>query len=360
MTNSERISAIDIGSDTIHLLIGSTETVDSEPVVTRISERSQLLLLGGRVAASGRIGERATADLQKTLLRFVSIGRRRSCRIVIGATEALRRAEDGPEIVERLTKAVGEPVRVLSGTREAALDFAGILHRLDPTGIQLIVDSGGASTELTITDGRKLVASASLPVGAALLGATLRGDPPEALSWALRSGQIGAALAGAPAGKPIRAWATGGSAHNLAGLERTKGKTGAQRLTMPGLGKLATQLLEVPSRKLAKRSGEDPGRVAILPPGLLIIAAVMEHYGLDAITVVPEGVREGMIIAVSTLGDDWWRDQPDRAGAPAGRSARRSTRAQATGVAGRRPGAPAGRSARPPAVAPTPGKSGRR
>jgi exopolyphosphatase/pppGpp-phosphohydrolase len=45
-----------------------------------------------------------------------------------------------------------------------------------------------------------------------------------------------------------------------------------------------------------------------LPPGLLIIASVLTHYGLDRVTVVPEGLREGMILAVAKLGDDWWRD----------------------------------------------------
>jgi exopolyphosphatase/guanosine-5'-triphosphate,3'-diphosphate pyrophosphatase len=316
MSKSDRIAAIDIGSDTIHLLIGSVASSDDGPVVTRIEQEGELLLLGGRVAVSGRIGERATADLEKALVRFVAIGRKRASRVVIGATEALRRAMDGPEIVERLTKASGEPVRVLSGAREADLDFAGIVHRLDRAGTQLIVDSGGASTEVTMTEGRRKIASASLPVGAALLGATLRGDPPDALSWALRARQVGAALTAAPSGKPVRAWATGGSAHNLAGLERTRGKSGAQRLTMQGLSKLATQLLNVSSTKLAKRSGEDPRRVAILPPGLLIIASVLEHYELTSVTVVPEGVREGMILAVSSIGDDWWHDQLDPAPTP--------------------------------------------
>ena len=79
---------------------------------------------------------------------------------------------------------------------------------------------------------------------------------------------------------------------------------------MPALAGLATQLLTISPKKLARRSSEDPRRVAILPPGLLIIAAVLGHYRLGAVTVVPEGVREGMILAVDALGDDWWRDRP--------------------------------------------------
>ena len=308
-TASECIAAIDIGSDTVHLLIGAVVGSGPERRVEPVRQEGELLLLGGRVALKGRIGERATRVLEDAVVRFVSTGHRRASHVVIGATEALRRAQDGPDVVTRISKACGEPVRVLSGTREAELDLAGVSHRLDPTGVQLIVDSGGASTELTLTEGRHKIAAASLPIGAAALGASLRCDPPDPLSWALCGREIGAALVGAPAGKPVRVWATGGSAHNLAGLERTRGKSGPQRLTMSMLSELAKQLLSTPSQKLAKRNGEDPARVAILPPGLLIVAAVLDHYGVDALTVVPEGVREGMILAVSELGDGWWQDQ---------------------------------------------------
>jgi len=330
---ADRIAALDIGSDTVHLLIGSVEGSGEERYVKHISQAGELLLLGGRVATTGRIGASATNKLEKVVVRLAALGRKRASRLVIGATEALRRAEDGPEIVERLSKACGEPVRILSGAREADLDLAGVGHRLDPTGFQLIIDSGGASTEVTLTDGRHKVAAASLPVGAALLGAGLRGDPPKPLSWALRGLEIGVALACAPDGKPVRAWATGGSAHNLAGLDRTRGKSGPQRLTMSGLSKMASELLAVPSQKLAKRSGEELGRVAILPPGLLIIASVLDHYRLETVTVVPEGVRDGMILAVYDLGGAWWQDQPGDAAPAAGRvraavkaPVRRSTR----------------------------------
>jgi exopolyphosphatase/pppGpp-phosphohydrolase len=191
-----------------------------------------------------------------------------------------------------------------------------------------------------VTEGRHKVTSASLPVGASLLEAALRGDPPEALSWALRAQQIGAALAAAPSGKPVRAWATGGSAHNLAGIERTRGKRGPQVLTMRALSRLADELLSVPSAKLARRSGEDQARVAILPPGLLIIAAVLEHYELKSLTVVPEGVRDGMILAVSKIGDDWWRDLPGSGAAPLLGSARRRATRVARSSAGSVPDSP--------------------
>ncbi len=310
MSERVRIAAIDIGSDTVHILIADVSGSADGPVVSRVEQQGELLELGRQIATTGQVGKPAATRVEAILRRYLNLARKGNDRVVIGATEALRRATDGPALVERLSSELGEPVRVLSGAREAALGLAGAVHRLDPTGSQLLIDSGGASTELTLTDGHRAVASASLPVGAALLGAGLRGDPPQALSWALGGVRIGSALSLAPAGKPSRAWATGGSAHNLAGLERTKSRSGDRLLTMAKLSTLATQLLAEPARKLARSSGEDPDRVKILPPGLLIVAAILAHYGLEEVTVVPEGLREGMVAAAFELGDAWWQDLP--------------------------------------------------
>jgi exopolyphosphatase / guanosine-5'-triphosphate,3'-diphosphate pyrophosphatase len=320
-----RIAALDIGSDTVHLLIADVSGSPDGPVVDDVEQRGELIELGRQVATKGAVGKRAGAQLEAIVSRYLKLARRGSDRVVIGATEALRRATDGPALVEGLTKELGEPVRVLSGAREAALGLAGAVHRLDATGSQLLIDSGGASTELTLTDGRRRVASASLPVGAALLGAGLRGDPPKALSWALGGARIGSVLSMAPVGKPSRAWATGGSAHNLAGIALARGRARDRRLTIAELSTIATHLLAEPARKIARRSGEDPARVEILPPGLLIIAAILSHYGLDEVVVVPEGLREGMVAAAFEHGDTWWQDRPGGAARPTA-GERRSTR----------------------------------
>jgi exopolyphosphatase/guanosine-5'-triphosphate,3'-diphosphate pyrophosphatase len=310
LSERERIAAVDIGSDTVHVLIADVSGSPDGPLVHRVKQRGELIELGRQVATTGQVGQRSARRLEASFLRCLDFGRRKSDRVVIGATEALRRATDGPGLVDRLSREAGEPVRILSGAREAALGLVGAVRRLDPAGSQLLIDSGGASTELTLTDGHRAVASASLTVGAALLGAELRGDPPEALSWALGGARIGVAMSLAPAGKPVRAWATGGSAHNLAGLERVRSRSGDRRLTMADLSTLAARLLAEPARKLARASGEDPARVRILPPGVLILAAVLAHYGLHEVTVVPEGLRDGMVAAASELGDAWWQDQP--------------------------------------------------
>lgn len=324
MNEAKRIAAIDIGGDTVHMLIGSIDGTGDDQVVKGIEQRSELIELGRRVALKGRVNTHAAAEVSRLVLSYVAVARKKADHVVIAATAALRQASNGTELVAALGEKAGVPVRILSGRREAELGFMGAARRLNASGPQLLIDSGGASTELTMTDGRTLVSSATLPVGAASLGTALRGDPPSALSWAMGGAQVGLALSLAPAGKPARALATGGSAHNLAGLERTKGTAGKQEVTLDHLSDLAADLLSLPFSKLARRSGEDPRRVAILPPGLLIISGVLMHYGLDRVTVILEGLREGMILAAASQGDDWWRD-----GKPTPRP-RRATPAKST------------------------------
>lgn len=194
MSEYIRIAAIDIGSDTVQILIADVSASSDGPLVSDIEQRGELIELGRQVATKGQVGKRAATRLEASLSRYLKLAHRKSDRVVIGATEALRRATDGPALVERLSAELGEPVRVLSGAREAALGLAGAVHRLDPVGSQPFIDSGGASTEVTLVDGHLAVSSASLPVGAALLGAEVRGDPPEALSWALGAARVGSAL----------------------------------------------------------------------------------------------------------------------------------------------------------------------
>jgi exopolyphosphatase/guanosine-5'-triphosphate,3'-diphosphate pyrophosphatase len=230
----------------------------------------------------------------------------------VAATEAAREAANGPAVMARLERLTGTPPRVLSGVREAQLGFLATRAVLPSSGLHLLVDSGGASTEVSLVAGHRLQASASLPIGAALLAASVPGDPPRPLPWALAAVRIGGDLGAAPAGRPTRMYVTGGTAHNLAGLERDrKGHPDVVRLTFADLDRLTGRLLRSPASKVARSSAEDPRRIALLAPGALILAAIAQRYALEEMTVLPEGVRDGMILAAAREPDGWWEDRPE-------------------------------------------------
>ncbi len=51
--------------------------------------------------------------------------------------------------------------------------------------------------------------------------------------------------------------------------------------------------------------------MALLPAGVLILAALLRHYGLDQCTVVPYGLREGILLAAAENPLSWWQDSPE-------------------------------------------------
>jgi exopolyphosphatase/pppGpp-phosphohydrolase len=106
---------------------------------------------------------------------------------------------------------------------------------------------------------------------------------------------------------PGRAWATGSAAHNLVGLDRKEDQAADHLLCMPDLSSLADELMAQPVRKVARRRGEDPRRIVLLPPGLVVVAAILDNYQLSEATVVPEGLREGVIRAGVRNPASWWQ-----------------------------------------------------
>lgn len=307
-----RWAAIDVGSDTVHLLLGEVrQGRDGRLAIRAVDQRSKLLELGRDLGVTGRIGPADASQLIRQVAKYLAIAERAGARPLLAVTQATRRAVDGEAVLAALEREVGQPVRPLSGRREAQLGFRAVQPALEPSGPQVVIDSGGASTEVTLAIGREATTWVSLPIGAAVLAAALPGDPPSALEWALEAVRIGAVLTGLPETRPALAWVTGGSAHNLVGLEGQREPGLPTRLTLADLGRLTDEMLRTSARKLARRSGEDPRRLALLAPGALILAIILRRYGLEWCTVLPAGLRDGMILAAAERGDDWWREDDD-------------------------------------------------
>jgi len=203
----ERWAALDIGSDTVHLLVAKVERGPfGRLAVRQVAHRSSLVELGREVALHGRFRRTSIRELEAAVGRYVEIARRGDARLIVAATEASREAANGSEVLARLERLTGTPARILSGGREAQLGFLAARAVLPPKGVDLLVDSGGASTEVSVVADRRLVASASLAVGAASLAAVVPGDPPKPLPWALAAVRIGTVVEAAPIARPSSRW----------------------------------------------------------------------------------------------------------------------------------------------------------
>lgn len=300
--SKDRLAAIDIGSNTIHMAVVERR---SRNRLEHVLEKSRLLKLGLLEERKGSLPGYAQAAIRRTLESFVRQAREEDAStILIGATAALRDDPKRDVIADHLSRATGAPVRIISQKRELELGFLGVRHDLRPTGRQIFVDSGGGSTEITICQGRTALKTVSLPVGASKLSVLLEGDPPELLSFARLMAPIRDAIREVPMTPLVRnAVFSGGTAHHVCDVAGNP----RHLLTRAALERSLRHLLKKRARKIAKKYDIDTDRVPLLISGTLILAAILDYYGLDRAAVTAGSIREGMIEAYFKQPETWWK-----------------------------------------------------
>ena len=297
-----RLAALDIGSNTVHVLVADVVRGRLEEVAHYV----EIPELGPQVARSGVIGSRARTAL-RALKKVVDEARTHDYDLLLAcATQAVRQASDGPAFVKQATEVVGAPVRIISPRREAALSFLGAASRHAARREWALVDLGGASTEVVIARDREILRSAALPIGSGVLAATYLSDPPKPEERArLRKAAL-RELAGAPDGDVERFVATGGTASNLP-LVLSKRNPPAV-LTTRDLLQCVERLDRARARQVAANTGLPLNRVKAMRAGVEALLLILDWYGMAVLHVSHEGLRHGMILAYLERGSDWWKD----------------------------------------------------
>jgi exopolyphosphatase/guanosine-5'-triphosphate,3'-diphosphate pyrophosphatase len=297
-----RLAAVDVGSNTVHALVADV----TDGRVVDVDHFSEMPELGAQVDREGRIGPDKTAEAIAALETVLAPARRLGYeRLVAGATSAVRRAADRDEFLDRVSTAIGVPVRLIGERREAELAFLGVASVHATAVPWLMGDMGGGSTELVAGEGVSAVRWTSLPLGSGGLASRYLSDPPAAEEREALRAAAAAGLAGAPdwaAGKLVM---TGGTATNLPALlsrERPPTEVTAEQL------RTANDLLDAgPAAALAPRYRIGAGRIRALRAGTEVLLLLLARYRLDRFHVSYAGLRQGMILALVERGDEWWR-----------------------------------------------------
>src|SRR6266404_1690528 len=261
-----RLAAVDIGSNTVHILVADVVRNKLEDVAHFV----EMPELGARVARTGSIGTKGRIAI-RALKSVVARARKHGYeRLIAGATAAVRQASDGEAFAVKAGEAIGAPVHIISGRREAELSFLGVASRHAARREWAMVDLGGASTEVVIGRGHDMLRSATLPVGSGVLSSTYLSDPPRPEERArLRKAAL-RALAHAPDGD----------------IERLDARRAAD---------------------VARHVGLPPNRVKALRAGVEALFLFQDWYGLAVLQISHEGLRHGMLLAYLERGEDWWR-----------------------------------------------------
>ncbi|HSS10933.1 MAG TPA: hypothetical protein VLL25_13675, partial [Acidimicrobiales bacterium] len=289
-----RIAALDLGSNSFHLLVADAHPDGTfEPLV----REKEILRLADVVARQGRIGPEGAAAAVEVVLRFRALADSVDAdEIVACATSALREADDSAEVVDHIEGETGVRVSVINGKEEARLIFAAVRASvvIDP-GPALALDLGGGSLELMVGDQSGLAWSRSVKLGAARLAAELvKGDPPTGGDQRRLMRRIASTLTPIKAElETLRPKMLIGSSGTLCALVRMASarRTGSVppsvnqlRVRRKDLLAVRDQILGLTSAERQRLPGVDAGRADLLPAGILLLTSVMEMTGLDELT----------------------------------------------------------------------------
>jgi exopolyphosphatase / guanosine-5'-triphosphate,3'-diphosphate pyrophosphatase len=301
-----RLAALDIGSNTVHVLVADAVRGKLEDVAHHV----EMPELGPQVARTGAIGSRGALVLRAVRKVLAEARKHHYETLIACATEAVRQASDGQAFARQAAEVIGEPVRIISGRREAQLSFLGAASRHATRREWVLVDLGGASTEVVVASGREMLRSTVLAIGSGVLAAKYLADPPRPEERARLRRAALRELARAPDGDVERLVATGGTASNLPAVLARRNPPPV--LTTADLLTCESRLDRHRASQVAEEVGLPASRVKAMRAGVEALLLFLDWYGLALLHVSHEGLRQGMLLAYLERGGDWWRDHPTK------------------------------------------------
>ena len=168
MLKIDKYAAIDIGSNAIRLLIATVIVKDNSPPQFKKTSLVRVpIRLGADVFLNDKISEGNylrmldAMNAYQLLMNTHGVVKYRAC-----ATSAMREANNGVAIVERIKKETNIEIEIIDGTDEAALiALTDLQDLIESDKTFLYVDVGGGSTEFTVFSNRKIVTSKSFKLG---------------------------------------------------------------------------------------------------------------------------------------------------------------------------------------------------
>ena len=305
-------AAIDIGSNSVRLKIASVE----QHKLKTLHEDREVVRLGESVFQTGVISPEAMANTIRALKRFQKAVQLHVVdRVRVVATSAMRDARNAAAFTAWVKSATGWQVEVISGLEEGRLIHLGVAtHEAGAKGRCLLIDLGGGSCEVTLSEAGRIRETVSLPLGAVRLQQEfLQVDPPAKEDIARLKQYIDRELQKAERklgetriGLVV---ATSGTAAALAEASvalATKipvRKAAPKRFVRirPSVAKtadvrrLADQLAKMNNQQRAAVPGIGPRRSEIVIGGALVYASLLERLGLKGFRYSPLGLRDGIL-----------------------------------------------------------------
>jgi exopolyphosphatase/guanosine-5'-triphosphate,3'-diphosphate pyrophosphatase len=316
-----RIAALDLGTNSFHLLVAE---VHPDGGFTPVVREKEMLRLGDVVAREGRIPDEPAEQAIATVRRFRLLADTAGADEVFAcATSAIRLATNGDELVDRIEAETGVNVRVIDGLTEAHLIFGAVRASvlLDPAPA-LCFDVGGGSVEIMVGDASGLRWATSVNLGVGRLTAELVDSDPlskdDRRRLRDRLTEVLAPIAAEVAAfTPKLVVGSSGTLEDLAHMVAARRKedvpVSLNQLTITREELLPLHKLIISSKASERRKleGLEPRRIELIPAGSMFLDTAMELFGFDELTVSEWALREGIVLdAIGHHDPADWTDDP--------------------------------------------------
>jgi exopolyphosphatase/guanosine-5'-triphosphate,3'-diphosphate pyrophosphatase len=304
-----RLGVLDVGSNSVHLLVvdahrGAHPTpMHDERSVLRLSEHvgdDDLLSKAGEKALLRAVQSACDQAEKQDVDEFMAL-----------VTSAIREADNGLEVLDRVRSRTGVDLQVLSGEDEARLTFLAVRRWFGwSAGKLLVLDIGGGSLELAAGIDEDPGVAISLPLGAGrmtrrFLPGAQEGGRPDLV--ALKELEAHATELLDPAAEKLRAAgppdlvaATSKTFRTLARLTgaapSSAGLRVPRQLSATGLDQLTGFVSRIESSALAELPGVSQARAHQVPAGAVVAAAAMRALDVPFVRICPWALREGVIL----------------------------------------------------------------
>jgi exopolyphosphatase/guanosine-5'-triphosphate,3'-diphosphate pyrophosphatase len=303
-----RLAAIDLGSNSVHMVVAEVSPDGRIVVVDRVKE---MVRLGRRAFTTGKLTAETMELAERAMTTFGRLARARHVkRLRVVATSAVREADNGAEFVRRLRRDTGLPVDVISGLDEANLIFRAVRHAMDLTGGPfLLVDIGGGSVELSLVEDGRPLWIRSVPLGVARLTERfLPKDLPtgrhvRALERYIGK-MIGDLLDRARRRGVVTAIGTSGTVNTLVAMARADrgedtGRLHGASMTREEMQRIRRRVLAVDASARAELPGMDTKRVDLMPAAAVLLDVILARARVPHLTVCSWALREGVLLELA-------------------------------------------------------------
>lgn len=301
-----RLAAIDIGTNSVHMIVVQVRPDLSFEVIDREKEMV-------RLGAGGLDGRRLTDAAMEAALEALAKFRRLADshevdEIVAGATSATREAENGGDFLAAIARRTGIEARVISGPEEARLIHLAAGYGVDLKGRSgVVVDVGGGSVEITLGTPTTARLAKSFKAGVIRLTERfVRSDPLEPRDERRLvkyiKGEIGDHIAAIRRRGYHRVIGTSGTVLSLGALAAADvglsaaGDLRNLRIPAKAFHRLRKRLVQMDQKERLELPGLDPRRADLSVAGSILFDTILDTLGADEFALCDLALREGLVL----------------------------------------------------------------